>query len=53
VEPPVGGRKRGFGGGAPDAEEIFTVFPKKYAFLSILWSKFLFKTRFEMAAKVC
>jgi len=25
-----------FGGGAPDAEAIFTVFSKKYAFLSIL-----------------
>jgi len=51
VEPPAAGGKREFGGGAPDAEEIFTVLSPKYAFLSILWSKVLLKTRFYMTAK--
>jgi len=36
----------GLGGGASDAEASFTVFSKKYAFISILWSKFPLKTRF-------
>jgi len=35
------------GGGAHD----FSKKKKKYAFLSILWSKFLLKMRFLMAAK--
>jgi len=43
AEPPATEGKRGFEGGAPDAEEIFAVFSKKYAFLSILWSKFHLK----------
>jgi len=33
--------KREFEGGAPEAEAIFTIFFKKYAFLSIFWSKFM------------
>jgi len=51
LEPPAAGGKREFGGGASDAEAIFTFFPKKYAFLSILWSKFLLKNTFKMTAK--
>jgi len=47
---PAGGQ-RGFGGGAYDAEMTFTVFSKIYAVLSILWSKFLHKTRFSMTVK--
>jgi len=35
-DPPAAGGKRGFGGGSPDAEKIFTLFSKKYAYLSIL-----------------
>jgi len=35
----------GFRGGIPDAEAIFYRFIQKYAFLSILWCKFLLKTR--------
>jgi len=41
----------GFEGGAPEAETTFTVFSPKYPFLSILWSKFLLKNTFKMAAK--
>jgi len=51
AEPPAAGGKRGFGNEALDAETIFTVFPLKYAFLSILWSKFLLKNTFTMTAK--
>jgi len=51
AKPPAAGGKQGFGGGASDAEEILTVFSQKFPFLSILWSKFLLKTRFEMIAK--
>jgi len=40
-------RLTGFGGGAPDAEAIFTAFFTKIRmFISIFWSKFLLKTRF-------
>jgi len=38
-ETPEAVDQRGFGVGAPDAEEFFYIFfPKKYAFLSLLWS---------------
>jgi len=41
-----------FGVGALDAETIFTVFfPKKYAFLSIFWPKFLLENTLKMTAK--
>jgi len=41
-----------FEGRALDAEMIFTVFfPRNYAFLSILRSKFLLKNTFKMTAK--
>jgi len=46
VEPPAARGKRGFGGEALDTETIFAFFSKKYAFLRILCSKFLLKTRF-------
>jgi len=34
-----------------DTEAIFTAFFQKYAFLSLLLSKFIFKTRFKITAK--
>jgi len=37
---------QGFGGRVPDPEVMFTFFSKKYAFLSILYSKLLLKTPF-------
>jgi len=46
AEPPAAGGKRRFGGESSDAEAIYKVFSKKYELLSILWSKFLLKTRF-------
>jgi len=41
--PAAGGKRRSE---PPEREAIFIVFPQKYTFLSILWSKFLLKTRF-------
>jgi len=37
--------ERGFGGGSPTLRRFLQFFSKTYAFLSILWSKFLLKTR--------
>jgi len=51
AEPPATEVKWGFGGGSPDAETNFTVFSKKYAFLSILWSKLLLKNMLKIITK--
>jgi len=41
----------GWGAKPPTLRQFFTFFFKKYSFLSLLWSKFLLKTRFYMLAK--
>jgi len=48
----TGLRERGASGAEPPTLRIFLqFFLKKYAFLSIIWYKFLLKTRFDMTAK--
>jgi len=42
----------GVGGQAPRSQGNFLqFFSRKYAFLNILWSEFMLKTRFKMTAK--
>jgi len=41
----------GLGAEPPTLKRFLQYFFKNYAFLSILWSKFLLKTRFKMIAK--
>jgi len=43
----------GSGAKSPTLRRFLVFFPKKYAFLSILWSKFLLKTRLKWLQKVC
>jgi len=46
AEPTAAGGIWEFEGRAPDAEVIFAFLIQKYAFLGILWSKFLLKMHF-------